>query len=89
MEQAAAPETGRKLEQDARDHDGKSVPSKESTVYVRDDAYGKCTNRGTDLVLIWKLDPDKVVRDPTNTSNCHENGELHAIPRRLVAQTQG
>lgn len=29
--------------------------------------------RGTDLVLIWELCADKVVGDPTNTSNCHKD----------------
>jgi hypothetical protein len=31
-------------------------------------------NRGTDLALIWEPSADKVVGDPTNTSNCHEDG---------------
>ncbi len=33
-------------------------------------------NCGTDLALIWEPSADKVVRDPTNTSNCHEDGLL-------------
>ena len=31
-------------------------------------------NRCTDLALIWELSADKVVGDPTNTSNCHKDG---------------
>jgi len=73
-------------------HDGEGIPPEETTVYVRDDAYGECTvrplesqttrnrrseedrpNRGTDLALIWEPSADKVVGDPTNTSNCHED----------------
>ena len=30
-------------------------------------------NRSTDLALIWEPSADKVIGDPTNTSNCHED----------------